>query len=132
MTVYVDNMRAQFGRLIMCHMIADTEEELLTMADKIGVKRKWHQHPGTHRAHFDIALSKRALAVSAGAIEITLRQTAAMCARRRVTGELGDPADAEDWMRLYAQQVLIAKIEDEIINGKSLCIPVGIIGSDHK
>jgi hypothetical protein len=132
MTVYVDNMRAPFGRLIMCHMIADTEEELLSMADKIGVRRKWHQHPGTHRAHFDIALSKRALAVDAGAIEITLRETAAMCARRRVTGELGSPADAEAWMKTYAQQVLTAKIEDEIINGKSLRLPVGIIGSQRK
>lgn len=78
MTVYVDNMRAQFGRDIMCHMWADTLEELLAMVDRIGVQRKWIQgHPtlsfGKHRSaswlHFDIALSKRALAVSAGATE---------------------------------------------------------------
>jgi hypothetical protein len=74
MTVYVDNMRARFGRMIMCHMLADTEEELLEMADKIGVARKWHQHAGMPKSHFDISLSKRALAVKHGAVEITWRQ----------------------------------------------------------
>jgi hypothetical protein len=32
------------------------------MADKIGVDRKWLQAAGTKREHFDICLSKRALA----------------------------------------------------------------------
>jgi len=76
MTVYVDDMQAPFGRMKMCHMAADSTEELLTMVDRIGVQRKWLQKPGTNREHFDIALSKRALAVKAGAVEITLRQLA--------------------------------------------------------
>ena len=78
MSVYVDDMKAGFGNMVMCHMWADTDAELLAMADKIGVQRKWIQgHPelsfGKHRkaswVHFDIAMSKRALAVKAGAIE---------------------------------------------------------------
>lgn len=78
MAVYVDPAANPFGRMIMCHMWADTDEELLAMADTIGVDRKWIQgHPtlsfGKHRkaswVHFDIAKSKRALAVAAGAIE---------------------------------------------------------------
>ena len=76
MAVYVDNMRAPYGRMKMCHMIADTSDELLAMADKIGVQRKWIQHPGTFKEHFDIAMSKRALAVEAGAVEITMREYA--------------------------------------------------------
>ncbi len=71
MTVKVDNMRAPFRRMIMCHMMADSDEELLDMADKIGVQRKWHQYPGTTRSHFDICLSKRKLAVRAGAVEVS-------------------------------------------------------------
>lgn len=74
MSVFVDDMRAKFGQMIMCHMGADTTEELLAMADTIGVQRKWLQHAGTWREHFDIALSKRALAVKAGAIEVTQRE----------------------------------------------------------
>jgi len=69
-TVYVDNMNASFGRMKMCHMLADTEEELLAMADKIGVQRRWHQHPGTIKSHFDICTSKREKAVDLGAVEI--------------------------------------------------------------
>src|SRR5690242_7592186 len=75
MSVYVDDMRAPYGRLIMCHMTADTSEELHAMAAKIGVARKWCQKPGTPNEHYDICLSKRALAVKAGAIEITWLET---------------------------------------------------------
>ena len=74
MTVYVDDMRAPFGRMVMCHMLADSTEELLAMADRIGVARRWLQKAGTPHEHFDIALSKRALAVAAGAIEIDKRR----------------------------------------------------------
>jgi hypothetical protein len=74
MSVYVDNMKAPFGRMIMCHMAADSTEELLAMADAIGVQRKWIQHAGTRYEHFDISLSKRAEAVKLGAIELTQRE----------------------------------------------------------
>jgi len=98
MTVYVDNMRAAYGRLIMCHMIADSDEELHAMARRIGVDTKWHQAPPRHDSHYDIALSKRALAVSNGALEITLRQCSAMVLRRRASGGLGAPGDAMLWL----------------------------------
>lgn len=71
MSVYVDDYGAPFGRMIMCHMIADSMDELMSMADKIGVKRKWIQNPGKYSEHFDICLSKRKLAIMAGAIELS-------------------------------------------------------------
>ncbi|MEH6721321.1 MAG: DUF4031 domain-containing protein [Aurantimonas endophytica] len=83
MTVYVDDMRARFGRMVMCHMFADSSAELLAMADRIGVARRWLQHAGTHREHFDIALSKRALAIKAGAKEITRSEVGELLALRR-------------------------------------------------
>jgi len=101
MAVYVDSMKAMFGRMKMCHLTADTEEELLAMADRIGVSRRWHQYPGTDRSHFDIAQSKRALAVKAGAREITWRQTGLMSMRRRLTGKFGPPEEAEEWFKTH-------------------------------
>ena len=79
MAVYVDNMQAKYGRLVMCHMVADTKEELLQMVDKIGVKRKWIQDEGLYSEHFDICMQKRKLAVSFGAVEITMRDFARIC-----------------------------------------------------
>jgi Protein of unknown function (DUF4031) len=92
-TVYVDDYKASFGRMKMCHMVADTEEELHAMADAIGVARKWFQQKPSGD-HYDIALSKRMLALSCGAREITTKQCAAMCRNRRRTGSLGNPETA--------------------------------------
>jgi hypothetical protein len=78
MSVYVDNMRASFGQMTMCHLIADSHAELIAMVDRIGVQRKWIQKPGTYAEHFDVCLSKRALAVKAGAVEITQRELGRM------------------------------------------------------
>lgn len=100
MTVYVDDVRHPFGNMIMCHLWADTLEELLAMVDKIGVQRKWIQgHPtlsfGKHRnaswVHFDIALSKKALAIQHGAILTDKYGPSEHEARRRVKSE--DPAE---------------------------------------
>ena len=74
MSVYVDDQRNDFGRLRMCHMIADTTYELLKMVDAIGIDRKWIQKPGTYKEHFDICISKRKLAVLAGAVELTANE----------------------------------------------------------
>lgn len=81
--VYVDNMQAPFQGMIMCHMLADTTPELLSMADTIGVARKWIQCAGTDREHFDICLTKRRKAVAAGAQEITWREAGALVVKRR-------------------------------------------------
>ena len=70
MVVYVDPAVHQFRGMLMCHMWADTHEELLAMVDAIGVARRWIQHP-PHASwvHFDISKGKRAIAVRLGAVE---------------------------------------------------------------
>jgi len=99
MAVYVDDMRAPFGNLIMCHMLADTDDELHTMADALGIKRIWWQSPEkTSGSHYDICLTKKAIALRRGAIPITRRQAAAMNAHRKVHGFLNTPAAAMDWL----------------------------------
>jgi hypothetical protein len=69
-SVYVDRARNGFGRMVMCHMIADTPDELHAMADRIGVDRRWFQDATKASfPHYDIAQSKRELAIAAGAID---------------------------------------------------------------
>ena len=72
MTVYVDTMRARYGRLVLCHMIADSDDELHAMADRIGVARKWFQAQAS-TPHYDICLAKKALALKHGAVELSRR-----------------------------------------------------------
>ena len=83
MAVYVDEPIHPYGRMMMCHMMADSSEELLAMADKIGVQRKWIQFPGTYREHFDIAKGKRALAILLGAKPVSGRELAKIMIGRR-------------------------------------------------
>ena len=97
MTVYVDDMfkypMGQFRRMKMSHLIADTEEELHAMAQKIGVARKWYQGD-----HYDICMSMREQAVKLGAVEITLKQCGCMCSVRKMTGKLPKPEEAKELM----------------------------------
>jgi Protein of unknown function (DUF4031) len=72
MPVYVDAARWPLGRMMMCHMIADSLPELHAMADRIGIRRTWFQATASS-PHYDICKAKRQLAVKAGAIELRLR-----------------------------------------------------------
>jgi hypothetical protein len=82
MTVYVDDMYkyplGQFRRMKMSHMVADTEEELHKMAEKIGVARKWYQ-----KDHYDVCIAMRKKAVEEGASEITLRELSELVMEKR-------------------------------------------------
>ena len=105
MTVYVDDVRHPFGRMVMCHMWADSDEELHAMAAAIGVQRRWFQQPPKASwKHYDIALSKKAAAIKRGAaltdrygpVEFTARlrgdtaklEQIAQLRRREATGPL--------------------------------------------
>lgn len=88
MSVYVDDPVYKFGRMKMCHMVADSHEELVAMADKIGVSRRWIQSEGTRREHFDVCMSKRLEAVKAGAWQVPASELVRHM-HRRGCGELG-------------------------------------------
>ena len=71
MAVYLDGARNHYGRMVMCHMIADTPSELHQMAADIGMKQRWYQPLSF--PHYDVSLSRRKLAVEQGAIECDRR-----------------------------------------------------------
>lgn len=71
MAVYVDRAVNAYGRMMMCHMLADTPEELHSMAQQIGIARRHYQSPMVASfPHYDICKSKRAQAILLGAVEI--------------------------------------------------------------
>ena len=55
----------------MCHMFADTADELHTMAHAIGMRRAWYQ-PFSF-PHYDVSLQRRARAIKLGALEVDRR-----------------------------------------------------------
>ncbi|WP_350334563.1 DUF4031 domain-containing protein [Coralliovum pocilloporae] len=81
MTVYVDRARHPFKGMIMCHMLADTEEELHQMARRLGMKREWFQPKSS--PHYDIDENRRAKALEMGAQEISRRDLVDLIRRIR-------------------------------------------------
>ena len=81
MSVYVDTAWYRYGRMTMCHMLADSLDELHAMADRIGVAQHWFHEKST--PHYDICKTKRALAVRLGAKEVSSRELVTVIRRLR-------------------------------------------------
>lgn len=96
MPVYVDNAKNPYGRMLMCHMLADTIGELLEMADKIGIARR-HFQPWSH-PHFDLSQSFRARAIAAGALAVD-RRGLVMAKRAQKIRMKTDPVECEAYER---------------------------------
>jgi hypothetical protein len=100
MATYVDDMHLSpmgaIGGLRLCHMIADTLTELHGMAMKIRLNGRW-----LHGDHYDVPDAKRALAVKYGAIEVSMRQLAALAFLQRMGQPLGAPESAVERMRTW-------------------------------
>jgi hypothetical protein len=72
MPVYIDKANLNYRNMKMCHMIADTEEELHIMAAKIGMKRAWFQANASF-PHYDVCLMRKKKALEYGTIEVDRR-----------------------------------------------------------
>jgi hypothetical protein len=113
-SVYVDRVELGFGRMKMCHMIADTPAELHAMADRIGIKRRWFQAPPKASFwHYDIAKSKRALALAAGAIDCDRNTFVAHLQRIRESGVFARPRSWNSYKDNAAQEAADRKADRE-------------------
>jgi hypothetical protein len=65
--IYVDDAVWPYGRMVMCHMIADSVDELHAFAGQLGLRRDWFQHKPGKTPHYDICKTKRATAIELGA-----------------------------------------------------------------
>lgn len=90
MAVYVGPSLYRFGRMIMCHMSANSLTELHRMANLIGIERRHFQ--GERLPHYDICKSKRTLALSYGAIETDERTILRLCQGLRALADAKESA----------------------------------------
>ena len=81
MTVYVDRASRPLGRMVMCHMVADTLAELHTEAAALGCRKEWFQD-GRH-PHYDLPQFRRRHAVQRGAVQVTSEALVQICRLRR-------------------------------------------------
>jgi len=72
--IWVDELKDRGWRLGQSsHLMADTVDELVGMARRIGLRDGWLQdHP--RLPHYDVTASRRAAAVRLGAMEVTDRE----------------------------------------------------------
>lgn len=96
MTIYVDDAHTKSTDGGVCHLIADSEDELQRMAATLGAPVVADPQCARQKCLL-LACAKRSIAVNLGAVEVSTRQLAAMAMRRMVTGVLGSPADAYAW-----------------------------------
>ena len=69
--------------MIMCHMVADTLDEMHEMAEKVGVRQYYQQH--AKYPHYDICQSKRTQALVLGAHSVRRRELLAVAKKLRVS-----------------------------------------------
>lgn len=71
MSIYIDSLFTYDGKTYWCHMVGDTESELHSFAEEIGMKRSWYQRHPLH-PHYDIKGNRmRNKAIKHGAVVLS-------------------------------------------------------------
>lgn len=83
MTAYVDDKQIPYGRMKMCHLLADTTVELEDMARTIGVDVRHIEHRGEPNEHLNVSQTYRTKAVKAGAVELDSRGLVKLIRKKR-------------------------------------------------
>jgi hypothetical protein len=92
--------------MLMCHMLADSPQELHAMADRLGIARRWYQHEAS-TPHYDLPKEKRAAAIAAGAVEVDRRGLVAVI--RSIRASILASPDGGVWGR---DRLLVATAEE--------------------
>lgn len=91
---YVDRLIDYTGRVpyrhkVWCHLVADSNDELLACAAHLGLSEAWIQGTRGWDTHFDIPAPMRELARELGAVEVDYRFMGRRTSARRAAGKLG-------------------------------------------
>lgn len=87
MTIYVDDLH-QYPNGWWCHMATDGDLEALhAFALALGLKREWFQnHP--RMPHYDLRPTKRALAITHGAVPLKATDVFKRCAKKSTASKI--------------------------------------------
>jgi hypothetical protein len=109
--IYVDEVRHWGKRGEWCHMMTDGDiDELHRMAARIGLQRSWFQEKNARHPHYDLRPSKRALAIKAGAVEVSSAELLQRCTRQTQDAARGLPKQLSDHKR-HDDLPLFASVE---------------------
>jgi hypothetical protein len=91
---YVDRLIDYTGRVpyrhkVWCHLVADSDDELMACADALGVSEVWLQGTRGWDAHFDLPAPLRPAALSLGAVDVDYRFMGRRTRARRSALALG-------------------------------------------
>jgi hypothetical protein len=91
---YVDRLIDYTGRVayrhkVWCHLVADSDDELVACADELGVSEAWLQGTRGWDSHFDLPAPLRPVARSLGAIDVDFRFMGRRTRARRAALRLG-------------------------------------------
>jgi hypothetical protein len=81
MSVYIDALHVTRSGKMWCHMMADTDAEMISMQTKLRLRPDW-----VHGDHFDLSPWKRSQAIKYGAIVVTSRDLVEIRRRKRNNG----------------------------------------------
>ncbi len=92
--LYVDRLIDYTGRVpyrhkVWCHLVADSDDELLAAAAELGAAEEWMQGRRGWDTHFDVPAPWRDRAVALGAHEVDFRFMALRTRSRRAAMALG-------------------------------------------
>lgn len=108
MAIYVDDPQG-----VVCHLVADSDVELLQIASVLSVSVQGCGHKSKQKC-LALHAAQRAMAMGCGAIAVSGRQMAAMEVRRMVTGCLGCPGDAIGWFEGHRREMTEKLIAGEM------------------
>ena len=68
--IYVTMLQERHRGMFMCRLAADSDADLRTQAQSMGIDLAEHRYPGTPHSHFEIITEQREAALEAGAEEM--------------------------------------------------------------
>ena len=138
-TPYHETANRRWNWLEACHLVGDSEEELLDFGlRRLKLHKSWYQDkeksgkPYVNRfhCHFDLNKNKRELAVACGAVEMTRYEGAVrtLSYRRFLSGEFRKEGRffwhticQKDWAICSAEQIPDVALERELERGFLFC-----------